>query len=149
MGSRVPRLVNPPPTISNIYKVVFHFGRFPFWSSSILVVFHFGHLPFWSSSILVVFNLGCLPFWSSSILVVIHFGRLPFRLSSILVIFNFCLQPFWSKLLLHHTLIPRPALMYSHFRAMLVKRGVRSSSFLFEVNSLHRTPVLLTFATYL
>merc|ERR1712030_104406 len=28
----------------------FHFGRLPFWSSSILVVFHFGHLPFWSKS---------------------------------------------------------------------------------------------------
>merc|ERR1712215_553896 len=51
--SRVPRLVNPPPTIPNIYKVVFHFGHLPFWvrSSSILgeVVFHFGwgRLPFW------------------------------------------------------------------------------------------------------
>merc|ERR1712030_247246 len=26
---------------------IFHFGRLPFWSSSILVVFHFGHRPFW------------------------------------------------------------------------------------------------------
>ena len=40
--SRVPRLVNPPPTISNNYKVVFHFCCLPFWSSSILIVFHFG-----------------------------------------------------------------------------------------------------------
>merc|ERR1711895_419352 len=47
----------------------FHFGRLPFWLSSILVVFHFGRLPFWSSSILVVFHFGLLPFWSSSILV--------------------------------------------------------------------------------
>merc|ERR1712208_157649 len=38
--------------------VVFHFGRLPFWSSSILVVFHFSHLPFWSSSILVPGRLG-------------------------------------------------------------------------------------------
>merc|ERR1712215_387744 len=91
-----------------------HFGRLPFWSSSVLVVFHFGRLPFF-----VVFYFVCLPFWSSSIVVIIHF----------------CLLPFWSKLFLHHTLIPRTALMYSHFRAMLVKRRVRS---------LHRTPVLFT-----
>merc|ERR1712030_57081 len=84
--SRVPRLVNPPPTIPSIFKVVFHFGCLPFWSSSILVVFHFGRLPFESSSILAVFHFGRLPFWSSSILVVFHFGRLPFwvRSSSIL-----------------------------------------------------------------
>merc|ERR1712120_53931 len=97
--------------------------------------------PFWSSSILVVFHFVRLPFWSSSILVVFHFGRLPFWSSSILVVFHFFFNHFWSKLLLHHTLIPRPALMYSYFRAMLVKRGVRSSFILVEVNSLHRTSV--------
>merc|ERR1712105_312693 len=67
----------------------FHFGRLPFWLSSILVVFHFGCLPFWSSSILVVFHFGRLPFWLSFILVVFHFGHLPFWSSSILVIFHF------------------------------------------------------------
>merc|ERR1712002_1118165 len=46
--------------------VIFHFGRLPFWSSSILVVFHFSRLPFWSSSLLVVFHFGRFPFWSSS-----------------------------------------------------------------------------------
>merc|ERR1712030_66963 len=89
----------------------FHFGRLPFWSSSILVVFHFGRLPFWSSSILVLPSRTAqrsyppaqlngpillhsltvlssrtaqrLPFGSSSIWVVFHFGRLPFRSSSI------------------------------------------------------------------
>merc|ERR1712215_545688 len=35
---------------------IFHFGRLPFWSSSILVIFYFGRLPFWSSSILGGFS---------------------------------------------------------------------------------------------
>ena len=65
-----------------------------FWLFSILVVFHFGCLPF-----------GRVPFWSSSILVVFYFGHLPF----------------WSNIFPYNTLIPRPALMYSQFTAMLVK----------------------------
>merc|ERR1711895_75018 len=111
-------------------------GRLLFWSSSILVVFHFGCLPFLSSTILVQ-TFTPSHFDSKTCFDVFTFqsnagekrgvGRLPFWSSSILVVFHFCLQPFWSKLLLHHTLIPRPALMYSHFRAMLVKRGVRVS----------------------
>merc|ERR1712055_1197773 len=72
----------------------FHFGRLPFWLSSILVVFHFGRLPFWSSSILVVFHLCRLPFWLSSILVAFHFGRLPFWSSSIFIVFHFGRLPF-------------------------------------------------------
>ena len=62
------------------------------------------------NSILVVFYFDSLPFWSSSILCILHFGRLPSWSSSILVQKN-----------LHHNLIPRPALMYSQFTAMLVK----------------------------
>merc|ERR1712236_22650 len=62
---------------------VFHFGRLPFWSSSVLVVFHSGRLPFWS-----FFHLGRLPFLSSSILVVFHVGFLIFWLSSILIVFH-------------------------------------------------------------
>merc|ERR1712236_131029 len=98
-------------------------------------VFHFGRLPFLSFSILVIFHFGRHPVWSSSILVVFHFYRLPYWSSSILVIFHFFFNHFWSKLLLHHTLIPRPALMYLHLRAMLVKRGIMSSSVLVVVNS--------------
>merc|ERR1711895_28571 len=118
------------PFWSSSILVVFIFFHLPFWSSSILVVFHFGRPPFWSSSILVVFHFGRLPLWSSSILVVFHFGRPPFWSSSILIFFHFCHLPFWSdickkvlKFFLHHTLILRPALLYSQFTAMLVKSG--------------------------
>ena len=50
-----------------LLSLVLHFGRLPFWSSSILVVFHFVRLAFCSSSILVVFYFGRLLFLSSSI----------------------------------------------------------------------------------
>merc|ERR1712030_207659 len=95
MHKRFTLLISPFIFVCLRFWVVFHFGRLPFWPSSLLVVFHFGRLPFWSSSILVVFHFGRFPFWSFSLLVVFHFGGgcLPFwvRLSSILgeAIFHF------------------------------------------------------------
>ena len=92
------------------------------------IVFRFCWLPFWSSSILVIFYFGCLPFWSSSILVQ-KFSPPHFDLKTSFNVFTdhsnagekCSFLPFWFKIFLRHTLIPRPALMYSQFTAMLVK----------------------------
>ena len=77
-----------------------------------------------------------LPFRSSSISVVFHFGRLPFRSSSISVVFHFGRLIFHSDIcksvlhfFLHHTLILRPALLYSEFTSMLVKSGSSNQTF--------------------